>query len=171
MARWFSILVWFFFVGASNAQDEKMSETVKGLVKKMITATAEGDYRTVLDMTYPKVFEAVGGREKAAEEIEKLMKTIKSQGITFSVKDVGASTLAKGGKDHYSVTPITLVMTGLGKKISIKSAVVGVSEDGGKNWKFISIDNKGEKGVRTLLPNLPADLVIPKQEQKVEEGN
>ena len=61
-----------------------------------------------------------------------------------------------------------LLMNAAGKKITLSSAVVGISSDEGKSWKFVNLDDKGEKGVREMLPNLPADMKIPKQEQKVE---
>ena len=131
-------------------------------------ATVSGDFKTVLDMTYPKVLEAMGGKDAALKEIEGAMKAIKGQGITFSVKGVETPTVMKGGKDFYSVTAYALLMSANGKKISLGSAVIGISSDEGKTWKFINLDDKGEKGVREMLPQLPADMKIPKQEQKVE---
>ncbi|MFT3881036.1 MAG: hypothetical protein QM703_15410 [Gemmatales bacterium] len=150
------------------SQDTAMAATVKGNVQKMMDATCSGDYKTVLDMTYPKVLEMMGGKEAALKEIEGAMKSIKAQGITFGVKGVETPTVAKGGKDYYSVTPYSLVMSVPNKKITLISAVIGISSDEGKTWKFINLDDKGEKGVRDMLPNLPADMKIPKQEQKGE---
>lgn len=147
-----------------------MVATVKGNVQKMMDATCTGDYNTVLDMTYPKVLELMGGKEAALKEIEAAMKAIKGQGITFKVKEVSTPTVMKGAKDHYSVTPYSLLMTVPGKKITLISAVVGISTDEGKSWKYINLDDKGEKGVRDMLPQLPAEMKIPKQEQKVELG-
>jgi len=149
------------------AQESTMVATVKGNVQKMMDATCSGDYSTVLDMTYPKVIEMMGGKEAALKEIEGAMKAIKGQGITFKVKEVNTPTVMKGGKDHYSVTSYALLMTFGEKKVTLNSAVVGISTDEGKTWKYINLDDKGEKGVREMLPNLPAEMKIPKQEQKV----
>ncbi len=151
-----------------SAQDDTMVATVKGIVQKMMDATCAGDYRTVLDMTHPKVLESMGGKDAALKQIETAMNAIKGQGIAFKVIEVSTPTVMKGGKDHYSVTPYSLLMTMPGKKITIASAVVGVSSDEGKSWKFLNLDEKGEKGVREMLPQLPAEMKIPKQEQKVE---
>ena len=119
-------------------------------------------------MTHPKVLESMGGKDAALKQIETAMNAIKGQGIAFKVNEVSAPTVMKGGKDHYSVTPYSLLMTIPGKKITITSAVVGVSSDEGKSWKFLNLDDKGEKGLREMLPQLPAEMKIPKQEQKVE---
>lgn len=150
------------------SQDTTMVATVKGNVQKMMDATCSGDFKTVLDMTYPKVLEAMGGKEAALKEIENAMKAIKGQGITFGVKGIETPTVKKGGKDYYSVTPYSLLMNVPGKKITLLSAVIGISTDEGKTWKFINLDDKGEKGIREMLPNLPTDMSIPKQEQKIE---
>ena len=150
------------------AQDTTMVVTVKGNVQKMMDATCTGDYRTVLDMTYPKVLEMMGGKEAALKQIETAMNAIKGQGITFKVKEVNTPTVMKSGKEFYRVTPYALLMTVPGKKITLSSAVVGVSSDEGKSWKYINLNEKGEKGIREMLPQLPAEMKIPKQEQKVE---
>ena len=155
----------------ATAQDANMTETVKGLVKKVMNATVEGNYRLVLDMTHPKVLEMMGGKEKAIQEVEKSMKMIKEQGFTFKLQEIGEPAIVKGDKDHFSATSFTLIMTGRGKKITAKSAIIGVSSDAGKSWKFINLDGKGEAGARTIIPDLPNTLVIPKQEQKVEDNN
>ena len=49
------------------AQDTAMVATVKGNVQKMMDATCTGDYNTVLDMTYPKVLEMMGGTGQIAQ--------------------------------------------------------------------------------------------------------
>lgn len=168
--RILSLVVLGLLAMPSLAQEDKMVETVKGLVKKVMDATVEGNYSLVLDMTYPKVLEMMGGKAAALKEVEKSMNLIKAQGFTFKLKEIGNPTVVTAGKEHYSVTSFTLNMTGQGKKITAKSAVIGISSDAGKTWSFINLDDKGEKGLRKILPNLPADLVIPKQEQKVEDN-
>lgn len=153
---------------AVQAQDP-LADTVKSLVRKIMTATVEGDYKTVLDMTHPKVLEMMGGKEAALKETEKAMKMIKDAGMVFSLKDISSPVLQKSKADLYSVTPYVMEIRGRGKKITAKSAVVGVSHDAGKSWKFINLDKEGEQGVREMMPDLPKELKIPKQEQKVED--
>lgn len=164
-----TLVAWLTLQG--SAQDEKMTETVKGQVKKIMDATVAGDYRTVLDLTHPKVLEMMGGKETALKEVEKGMNMLKSQGFTFKVKDIGSPAIVKSEKEHYSVTPFVMIVTGLGKKVTSSSALIGVSADAGKTWKFINLESQGEKGVRTILPDLPASVVIPKPEQKVEKND
>jgi len=166
--RLLTLLVMACMTTAVSAQDGSMVAFVKGNVQKMMDATCAADFRTVLDMTYPKVLEPMGGKEAALKQIEAAMNSIKGQGITFKVKEVGTPTVMKGGKDYYCVAPYSLLMTIPEKKITMTSAVVGISSDEGKTWKYINLDEKGEKGVRGMLPQLPAEMKIPKQEQKVE---
>ena len=147
----------------SSVQDDKIAETVNVEVKKMIEATFEGNYEVVIEMTHPKLFEKLGGKEKAGEMIKTTMEMIKGKGLTFKVVEIGKPTVVKGDKDFFAVAPYTGEITGQGKKITMKTAVVGVSTDAGKTWKFINVDENGENGIRPILPDLPRELKIPRQ--------
>jgi hypothetical protein len=154
---------------ADSLSQDPTADTVKALVRKMVNATAEGDYKTVIEMTHPKLVEMMGGKEKALSEVGKAMEMIKNAGMVFTVKEIDTPTLAKKKNELYSVTTYGMQIRGRGKKITLKSAIVGVSSDGGKAWKFINLDKEGEQGVRDMMPDLPKELKIPKQEQKVED--
>jgi hypothetical protein len=149
------------------AQDAN-TDTVRKLVQKMMQATVDGDYNTVLDMTHPKVLNMMGGKEAALKTVNEQLKKLKESGLQFEMKEVGTPTFAKADQEIYSATSIGMVMKGLGKKVTVSSAIVGISEDRGKTWKFINMDATGEAGVRKFLPNLPKDFKLPKHEQKVE---
>lgn len=61
-----------------------------------------------------------------------------------------------------------MVIKGGSKKVTVSSAIVGISEDGGKSWTFINMDASGEAGLRKYLPDMPKEFKLPKHEQKVE---
>jgi hypothetical protein len=153
----------------AKAPDDPLAETVKAEVDKMMTATADGRYEVVIDMTHPKALEEMGGREKALEVIGVAMDQLKGKGVRFKVTEVGKPTVVKGDGGHYAVAPYTMEVTAPGKKATSRTAVVGVSVDGGKTWKFVNTDTKGEAEIRKILPDLPRDLKIPKQEVTTED--
>ncbi len=153
---------------SSSAQDNLMNEAVNAEVKKMVQATIDGKYEVVLSMTHPNALEEVGDKDKFAGQLKAVMEAIKEKGLIFTVTEIGKPTVTKGDKDYFAVAPYTLEVTGLGKKITCKTAAIGVSADTGKTWKFINIDAKGENEIRRLLPDLPRDLKVPKQESKTE---
>jgi hypothetical protein len=153
-----------------RAQDEKMTAVVKAQVKKMMDATVAGKYDIVLDMTHPKALEDLGGREKALEVVKAAMDAIKAKGFTFRITELGQPKVVKSKGDYFTVAPLTMVIMGMGKKVVAKTAVVGVSRDDGKTWKFVNVDPEGETKVRRFIPDLPRDLKVPKQEQKIEDA-
>jgi hypothetical protein len=140
-----------------KAQDEKMTAVVKAQVKKMLDATTAGKYETVMDMTYPKVPEESGGKEKALEAIKEAMDSLKAKGFTFKVTEVGEPTVVKSKGEYFTPVPDNLVVSGMGKKVVMKTAGIGVSKDGGKTWKFLAIEAVGEAKVRRFVPDLPVN--------------
>lgn len=150
------------------ANDDKVAEVVKAEVKKMVDATVAGKYEIVMDLTHPKILDEMGGKEKAEKTVRAAMEKIKAQGIRFEGKQIDKPTVVNSKGSYYSVTSYTMIVSGSGKKVTVKSALVGVSTDEGKTWKFINQDVGGEAKIRQILPNMPRDLIIPKQEQKVE---
>jgi hypothetical protein len=150
--------------------DKTIGEVVKVEVKKMIEATAAGNYDVVLELTHPRVVEELGGKEKAGQAIKKALEGIKARGVQFEVKEINEPTVVKRGASYFAVAPYTMVMTGSGKKATSKTALVGVSIDEGKTWKFLNVDAGGEDKIRQTLPDLPRELRVPRQEQKIEEN-
>jgi hypothetical protein len=154
---------------SAHAQDEKVIANLKADVQKMLDATLKGDAETLFSMTHPKAIEMMGGTDKAKELLKLSLDSLKATGLATKLQEIGTPTLANNKADSFAVVPYTITFTGGGKKITFKTAVVGFSADSGKSWKFLNITEKGEEEMRQLVPDLPRELKIPKQEQKVEE--
>src|SRR5262249_35465480 len=150
-----------------QAQQEAMAEAVKGQMKKLLNATTEGDADTIVAMTHPKALEKLGGAEKAAQFIKKMLAVVKARGHTFQVTEMSQPKVVKSKDEYYSVAPYTLVVNGVGKRVVQKTAVIGVSVDNGKSWKFVNLDAEGEAKVRQMMPDLPRELAIPKHMQTI----
>ena len=155
---------------SAHAQGEKVAPGLQADVKKMLAATIGGDYETLVTMTHPKAIEAMGGIDKAKQVLKLTLDSLKASGFTTTLEEVGTPALANSTTTSYAVIPYTVVLEGAGKKITAKTAVVGISDNGGKSWKFLNINEQGEEGMRKLVPDLPRELKFPKQEQKVEES-
>jgi hypothetical protein len=152
-----------------HAQEEKVAGELKVSVHKMLDATINGDYDTLVGMTHPKAIEAMGGADKAKQLLKLSLDSLKASGFVTKLQEVGTPTVLLTNTSSFAVVPYTVIITGAGKKITSKTAVVGFSSDAGKTWKFLNVTEKGEEGMRQLMPDLPQDLKFPKMEQKVEE--
>jgi hypothetical protein len=150
----------------ARADDASKSAVVKKAVE-IGEAIKKEDYAKVIDLTYPKVIELMGGREKMIATLETGMKQLKEQGFAFRSLEVGepGEFLAEG-KNTFVVVPTTTEMTVPGGKMTIKSYLLGISPDGGKAWTFVDGNGIGTPEKREMvLPKLPEKLELPEPQK------
>lgn len=154
----------------SIAADAKPEEVAKTKADEVAQATVKGDYGKLADLTYPKIVEMAGGRDKMISVVATGVRNMKERGFEFRSAKVGeASPLVPGGGDLYTVVPFTLEMKVPGGKATMKSFLLGISGDKGKTWTFVDGSKIGDdqKLTKKLLPNLPEKLKLPKKEKPV----
>jgi hypothetical protein len=158
----------------ARAQDDKAA--VKKKAQELGQSLLKGDYAKVVDLTYPKVVELGGGRDKTIDAIRASIKQWNEEGLTIKsvVVDEPSDYVAEG-KNTFVILPTTTEIavesksTGVGipaGKIVAKSYLLGISPDGAKTWTFI--DGSGmadEKKRDMLLLKLPAKLKLPEQQK------
>jgi len=159
--------------GCSTPQVEGPVSIDKTLVKKSAEeindAIVNEDFGKVVDLTYPKVVELIGGRTRMITVLESGAKDMKSKGERFGAVKVGdPSAPVKSGSDLFVVVPFQQEMKVPGYKLLQKTFVIGVSNDQGKTWTFVNGD-LDVKTVRQVLPNLPDELKLPAREKPVSE--
>jgi hypothetical protein len=147
----------------ARAQEESKAAVVKRHAQEVGESLKKKDYAKVIDLTYPKAIELMGGREKAIRAVESEMKKAEDIGVSVASVTIGepGEFLAEG-KNTFVIVPSTTEMTAPGGKIVARSYLLGVSPDGGKTWTFID-----GSGLRTperrklILPKLPGKLKLP----------
>jgi hypothetical protein len=152
---------------ALQAKEQPKSVVVKEKAQEVGQAVLKGDYAKVADLTYPKVVEQMGGRDKTIATIKKTMKQLKEQGfalLSYKVDDPGE--FLTEAENTFVVVPTTNQMTAPGGKMVGKSYLLGISSDGGKTWRFVEGSALGNKTMRDkYLPKLPAKLKLPKHQK------
>lgn len=155
--------------GAIAAED-KPETVAERKANEVAQATVKSDFDKIADLTYPKVVEEMGGREKMIAAMKTGFKDMKARGFEFSSAKVeDASRLVAGGSDVYTIVPFTLEMKVPGGRATMKSYLLGISANKGKTWTFVDgagIGNDDRKA-KKLLPNLPTELKLPKKEKPV----
>ncbi|HYV34402.1 MAG TPA: hypothetical protein VE988_01785 [Gemmataceae bacterium] len=146
---------------------------VKGIAKRQVedvnNALVKEDYAKVIDLTYPKVIELGGGREKMIGALKASMSDLKTKGFALMSNKVDdPSEPVAAGDELFIVVTYLLEMKAPGGKLLQKSFVVGISPDQGRNWTFIDGGTDVAK-VRQFLPNLPERLKLPEQQPPVFE--
>lgn len=164
-----SLILLGFCLSVSAAED-KPESVAKRQANEVAQATVKGDFEKIADLTYSRVIEEMGGREKMIGAMKTGIKDMKARGYEFrSAKVEDALPLVAGGSDVFTIVPFTLEMKVPGGRATMKSFLLGVSSNKGKTWTFVdgSGIGKDERMAKKILPNLPAELKLPKREQPV----
>jgi RNA polymerase sigma factor (sigma-70 family) len=152
--------------GKRPEEELQLIRQAKTKLEEMNAALSKGDFGKIVDLTHPRLVEKDGGREKMIATMKAVMEDTKSKGFSLRSSTVGAATqFLRTAKALYVVFPTATEITyrvppeiGLGGGTTSRSVVVGISENGGKTWAFVS----NPAAVRKHLPDLlPETLRVP----------
>jgi len=126
------------------------------------------DYAKVVDMTYPKVIEYAGGREKLLTAMTTELKTMEAEGVQIiSSKSSAPSQFLHDAGGIYAVVPITSKFKAKDGMFQVEGSLIAISTDGGKNWTFIDATGKDQVELKKILPNLDK-LKLPPEKEPVK---
>ena len=164
------VAVNLLLLGASVFAQQPEVTTAKTREAAAIKAEAEsssrafmsGDYGKVIDLTYPKVIELGGGREKVLGAMEAELKEMRDLGmkiVSFKVGEPEPSVRA--GSKLVAVVPTALKMESSEYIIEQKSFWLAVSADEGKTWRFLSGAVLDANALKFLLPEAVDKIKLP----------
>ncbi len=161
-----TIVLGFMLTSSTNAQD--FSQLIKKSADACMGATTTGDYKTLLEYTYPPLVTLLdsiaGGAGQGKAMIEQQIKSLKEQGVAIDSGIVGEPTAhVKAGKELIAVVPIAMYMTVQNKRIKQESYMIAVSANAGKNWTFVNSSPNDEKIIALLFPNWNPALKLPEK--------
>src|SRR5436190_7291210 len=131
--------------------------------KQLEDALGRKDYGKVIDLTYPKVIEFAGGREKMLTETTREVQSMEAEGVEIISSTCGTpSQFMSDAVGIYAVIPVVSKVKATDGVFQTEGCLIGVSTDGGKNWTFVDATGKDQKELKQVLPNLdkftlPAD--------------
>jgi hypothetical protein len=157
-------------VGVQKAPDDSAKESAQKLANACAQATVKKDLAKVIDLTYPSAVAAMGGRRTAIKIAEAELKKTEQGGLKMlSVAEVLLpKKIYSSAKAHYCVVPVSFHIRVDDSKYLLRSALIGISIDTGKTWKFVDI-SMGEEDVRKLLPDMPKELDFPPKADAIPE--
>jgi hypothetical protein len=151
-------------VPLAAADDAAIKKTAKAKAEECQTALITGDYEKYADLSHPVVVEAGGGRKKMIEGMAAEFKKMKADGTEFKAVKVGdPGDPVAGAKVLYIVVPFTFEIATKVNRVAVKSALLGISGDGGKTWTFVDA-LPGRDSLKKSFPDLPEKLELPKKE-------
>jgi hypothetical protein len=130
------------------------------------------DFARIIDLTYPRVVEASGGRDRMISALAKGMKEMETEGVTVLSSTAGAPTqIVHASGSIYAVLPTTLKVKAQDGIFQTEGSMIGISSNGGASWTFIDAGGKDQKELRSILPDAVDKLNLPPEKQPVKISN
>lgn len=138
---------------------------MKAQAEEFGRALLGGDAQRVVGLTYPAVVKKMGGRDAALRIIGNGLTAMKGQGLQFGAMTyTEPSEIVEAKGKTYGYVSYQIPLTDSDGLRAVNSAsLVGVSEDGGRNWTFLDMSTPaGQPAMfHELLPDFPSNLNVP----------
>ena len=147
-----------------------MQSPVRSLIHdkavELTEAFRKGQYETILALTYPKLTELMGGREKMLSVLKQAVDELNHGTIRVTSTEIGeVSEPVSGGDKLFCVVFENLHLAlpnGTGES---PGYLLAISVDQGKTWTFLDGAGLTPEAVKLVCPDLPATLKLPEKKQ------
>ncbi len=131
--------------------------------KEIGEALVRKDFQRFAELTYPKLIQMAGGREKFKKAMADEMKQEETQGLeVLSSIPTDVTQFLRVSGSLYAVMPTTQRMKMRGKLFESYGCLVGISTDRGEHWTFV---DPGSGGLKDLIPAV-ANKITPCPEKR-----
>jgi hypothetical protein len=140
--------------------------------KEVNDAFKRKDFARFMDLTYPKVIEVAGGREKMVATMNNELKQMESEGVFLLSSTSGAPTqFIHDSGSIYAVLPIILKVKAQDGIFQTEGSLIGISSDSGANWTFIDASGKDQSELKKLIPGIADKLNLPPDKPPMKISN
>ena|ERR1700756_3651655 len=163
---------------AQFANADPQTEQIRKLAAENSAALTSGNYARLVELTYPKVVEMIGGRDKMIETLRRGSEDMKAHASAIlGAKVSEPKEVVTAGDKVFAIVPMTVRIQLPGGTLHSKGFLIAVSDDHGKTWTFIDGaglvrepgKEKEKEKLAQVLPDFPHQLSLPPREQPVLE--
>ena len=142
------------FYNKKSWNTQNLTPVLNQNMVKMGSALRNEQYLEFLKYNHPLMIQSIGGQNKMIELLQNTMRELKKVGTNIeSIELDEISEIQQSGKnDIQALTYQNIKYTGSNQKDRQK--VLAVTENGGDNWYFITIQNKTLAEVKKIFPSL-----------------
>lgn len=158
--------------GSSNSSSEKRYPSLKTQADQFNQASLTADDDKLVELTYPKLIELVGGREEFLANADAIRSEMESQQLrVLSATAEDPKDIIEVNNQIYAIVPVRMRMKAPEGILVGRSFMIGVSEDRGENWKFVSTGSGqlDAEQLKLLFPAAAEKLHIPEDEEPTLE--
>ena len=156
----------FLLITCVSANGQNLSTTIKVQAMDMGSALMKNDFTTFIKYMHPNIVSYVGGKEKMKAKMDSAYAAAKLFGVSFKRYSIGTPGEIVNYKDQLqTVLPeITTIKTPMGE-LTVETSMIVISPDDGKNWWFIDTNVYKVDKLKSILPDISPNLVIPPQKE------
>lgn len=161
MKKNISVLIFFCFTAMAIGQN-KFAEKITGSGNAMATSIMNKDYAALIQYTYPKIIELMGGEENLISTVSQGMRTMEEGGIKFSEIRIGTpGKIFKAGEELHCLVPQKITLTNHEGKVKASSYLLAISTNKGESWYFLDTAQLNEQNATEIFPDFNGNLKIP----------
>ncbi len=153
-----------------SAQIDK--SRVKKQAQEIGDAFVAGNFERMADLTYPDLVKLLGGKAKMVAGLKQEMGDSDTKYFRLLSMPVDEpKRVIKSGDYLLAVVPATMRVKMIDGVFTQRIAYLGVSQDGGQNWTFVSggTDKQTLKVLFPLIPSAIDELELPADAPLVRE--
>jgi hypothetical protein len=171
-----SLVIIALAVCAQVTSADPQTERIRKLAAENGAALASGNYARLVDLTYPKVVEMIGGRDKMIDTLRRGSEDMKAHGSAILGAEVSEpKEVVTAGDKQFAIVPMTVRLQIPDGTLRSKGFLIAISEDRGKTWTFIDSagitkePGKEREKLAQVVPDFPTQLSVPPREPPVLE--
>jgi len=161
---------------AQLASADPQTQRIRQFAAENSAALTSGNYARLVELTYPKVVEMSGGRDKMIETLRRGSEDMKAHRSAILGAEVSEpKEVVTAGEKQFAIVPMTVRLQVPDGTLREKGFFIAVSEDRGKTWTFIvgtglvTEPGKEKQKLAQVLPDFPPQLSLPAREQPILE--
>ena len=128
---------------------------------QMAAGLMNGDPKSVIAYTHPKVVAMMGGLAKMTALVKQNAGAVRFADISFGKP----SAVITVGNELQCIVPQRVTMQMAQGSVTGNSSLIAFSFDKGKRWVFVDT-NPGVDKIRQVIPNISRKLVIPARQMR-----
>ncbi len=170
MKHYLSLVFALSCLVAHNAAADLQTERIRQAAKENSTAFTTANYDRLVDLTYPKVVELLGGREKMIELLRRGAEDMKSHGSAILGADIAEpKEVITAGDKRFAIVPMIVHIKVPQGTVRTNGFLLAVSTDQGKAWTFIDGAGLTREKLTQVFPDFPSEVSLPAPERPVLE--
>jgi hypothetical protein len=167
MKYFFCVIAGCFFITVSTAQADstKLVPAILESANNMLQSFKNKDFNGFVKYNNSNLVQMMGGESQFSNYLQDEIKALK--GVEFSEMKAGtvlrlftATQPLQCLVEQFSEIVID------GNPVSSVSHLIGVSNDAGKTWKFADANTGTVEEIKSIIPELNPQLVIPRKKQQ-----